>query len=178
MGQKAQKKSEQTNYNRQKAFIMQALAQLSPENIAQLQRMFLPQIMANQAASGQTAMHALQRIQANKGIAQSPISASQQLGLAANQGNFAQQQAFQQAFGLAQQRAGAWSGQPSQTQPNMNMTNAFMQAAQQGTLAAALQGKGRTPTPYDTSGPSWTRPGNAPEPTWGLPPQYEPPLFG
>jgi len=179
MGNKAQKNSEQTNYDHQKAFIYQMLQQLSPENIASLQRMFLPHIMAQQAGIAQTSLHQLQRVQAHKGIAQSPIAASQQLGLTSSLANSAQQQAFQQAFGLAGQRAGAWAGQPFQTQPNYNMANGVNNAISQGLLAYALSGKQQknTQLPYNTSGLSWTVPGNTPPPAWGLPPQYEPPLI-
>jgi len=178
MGQKAQNKSEQTNYDRQKNFIYQALQQMSPENIAQLMKMFLPKIMAAQSGMAQTSLHQLQRVQANKGIAQSPISASQQLGLTSSMSNQAQQQAFMQAMGLAQQRAGAWSGQPAQTQPNYNMTNAWQTGMQQAILAAALQNRNKSQqVPYDMGGAPWTKPGWKPEPIWGLPPEYEPKLF-
>lgn len=167
LGGRSQRKAEDKNYERQKAFIYNALAQLSPENIAQLQRMFLPYIMAQQSAIGQTAMHGLARSQAQRGLAQSPISGTQQLGLKASLANNAQQQAFQQAFGLAGQRAGVWTGQmPAQVQPNYHMANAIQQAIQQGTLAAALAQRGggqQPPQPYPAM------PGGN---TWGLPPTY------
>lgn len=169
MGGRSQRKAEQSNYDHQKAFIYNALAQLSPENIAQLQRMFLPYIMAQQSAIGQTAMHGLARSQAQRGLAQSPISASQQLGLKASLANSAQQQAFQQAFGLAGQRANVWMQQPSQAAPNYHMANAIPQAVQLGLLTAALAGKNgqqQAPQQYTNNwNDNWGL-------TPGLPPSY------
>lgn len=179
MGGRAQSKAQQSNYDHQKAFIYQALQQLSPENISQLMQAFLPHIMAAQAPIAQTALHTLQRTQAQKGIAGSRISGSQQLGLQSSLANQAQQQAFQQAFGLAGQRAGVWGQQPSQAAPNYNLTNGLQQGFQQAILAAALQGHGQKQqaTPYDASGAPWTRPGWNPEPVWGLPSSYEPRMY-
>lgn len=135
-----------------------------------LSRTFLPMIQSGQAMGNQTALRQLQRIQAHKGIAGSPISKSQTLGFLGAQNNNALQQAFQQAFGLAGQRAGIWSGSSvPQTQPNYNMSNALLQATQQGLLAAALGKGGNQPNgPYT--------PAQSPQlwqnPTWGLPPTY------
>lgn len=177
-GHKAQKKSEQTNWDRQKALILQALNQLSPENIASLQKLFLPYIQQQMNASGQGSIAALKRSQAGRGLLGSGFGLSQEAGLRGMMGSQAVTQAFQNAMGLAGQRANAWLGQGTpQVQPNMNMANAFQNAISSGFLGASLYGKGGGKTPYNTSGAPWTMPGWQPTPTWGLPPNQEPSLF-
>lgn len=162
-GHKSQKKSEQTNWDRQKALILQALNQLSPENIAQLQRLFLPHIQQQMNASGQGSIAALKRSQAGRGLLGSGFGLSQEAGLRGMMGSQAVTQAFQNAMGLAGQRASAWLGQPLQTtQPNYNMANAFQQAAQQGLLAGALAQGGKQQSPFNNSGAGWGLPPN----TW------------
>lgn len=173
MGNKAQKKSEQSNWDHQKALIYNALAQLTPENIQQLTQVFLPHIQSAQAMQAQTALHGLMRNQARSGLAGSRIGASQILGLQANQGNNALQQAFAQAMGLAGQRASVWTGQPlQQNPPNYNLANAFQQGSQQALLAYALSGKGgnQTPTPSALGTYNWGLPPGTP-PTYGYNPQ-------
>lgn len=141
MGKKAQSKSEAKNYERQRQFIMNALRELSPQNIQALSQMFLPQLQAQAFAGGQTAIAGLKRSQARRGLGGSNIALTQEAGLRANLLNNVLAQAFQGGVGLAGQRAGLWSQTPSQTAPNYNMANAFAQAAQQGLLAYALQNK-------------------------------------
>lgn len=114
-----------------------------------LSRLFLPQLQAQGFSAGQTAIAGLKRSQANRGLGGSRIALTQEAGLRSNLANDALSRAFQGGLGLAGQRAGVWSQTPSQTQPNMNMSNAFMQAIQQGLLAHALTGKqGQSANPY------------------------------
>jgi hypothetical protein len=118
--------------------------------------------MAGQSGMTQTALHTLARSQAQKGLI-GGIAGSQQLGLSASMGNSALQQAFQQAMGLAGQRASVWAQQPFATQPNYNMTQGFQSAINGGLLGYALAkgGNRSQPSPYG-SGPTPSGP-------WGLP---------
>lgn len=99
--------------------------------------------MNAQNAAGQSAVAGLKRSQAMRGLGGSNIALTQEAGLRGQLATGANTAAFQQAMGLAGQRAGMWGGQsPAAVQPNMNMTNAFMAAVQQGLLANALAGNG------------------------------------
>lgn len=168
LGGKAQSKSQQSNYDRQKNFIYQALGQLSPDNISALTQSFLPQIHAAQFGVGQTAMHQLARSQSISGRFQSPGAATQRLGLSAYLGNSAQQQAFQQAMGLAGQRASVWAQQPFATTPNYNMAQGFQNAVSSGLLGYSLSQKPQS-NPMTSFGGGPTTGGG-----YGLPTQYNP----
>lgn len=143
---------------------------MSPAQIQQFTRMFLPMIQSSQSMQNQTALGQLQRIQAHKGIANSPIARSQTLGFLGAQGNNALQQAFNQAFQMAGNRAGIWQGaQPPQVQPNLHMAQGIQQGISQGLLAYALSGKNKeqaVPSPFSTGA------------SWGLPPTYNHGVLG
>lgn len=139
LASRAQAKSDSRNIDAMKDRIKLALQQLSPEQIQILVRQFLPQIAAINNPLQQTALQGLQTSQARQGLAGTPFASTAEAGLRGQFANNLSTQAFQQAIGMAGQRAGAVTGAPFvQTQPNMGLANAFSDTANQTLLAYAL----------------------------------------
>lgn len=147
---RATKKANQSNIDAMKDRIKQALQQLSPEQIQELMRQFLPQIAAVNNPLQQTALQGLATSQARQGLAGTPYGLTAEAGLRGQFANNMSTQAFQQAMGLAGQRASAVTGAPFvQTQPNLGLANAFSNTADQTLLAYALSRRNQPPvTPY------------------------------
>ena len=93
-----------------KAAVRAALEQLSPEAIAQLTQVFLPQIMSRISPQLQSQVQGLSANLGQRGLQESGVGANAEAGLRAAAINNASQQAFQNAFGLAGQRAGVHFG--------------------------------------------------------------------
>lgn len=131
---------------------------MSPENIAQLSRSFLPQIAAMGFGQNAGNINALRTSQANRGLYNSPIGLTTEAGYRANTANNWLAQAFQQGAGLAQNRASAYSSQPFQSvQPNYWMGNALGSVVNTGISAAALAQQPKmtyAPNPYSVGGSS------------------------
>src|SRR5262245_39913554 len=142
--------------------------------------MFLPYIQNANNGVNQNALAGLLKSQYQRGLQGWGGSLSQEAGLRGLLGNQSVQQAFQQAMGLAGQRASVWSGTPPMTQPNYNLANGIGNAANLGLTAYGIYKNNQQPrytANYDTSGSPGTVPGSTPPPTWGLPSNEEPPLY-
>src|SRR6267142_5700289 len=106
MGGKSQNKSERRNLQWAEAWKRYGLNELTPENINKLYQQFLPYIKNANNAGNQNALGALMKSQYSRGLQGWGGSLSQEAGLRGMQGNSAVTQAFQNAMGLASQRAG------------------------------------------------------------------------
>lgn len=100
--------------------------------------MFLPYIQNAQNPLQQNALAGLLKSQYQRGLQGWGGSLSQEAGLRGMMGNQAVQQAFQNAMGLAGQRASVWSGTPPMTQPNYNLASGFQNAANLGLTAYGI----------------------------------------
>ena len=118
---------------------------MTPENINKLYGQFLPYIQAAQNPMQQNALAGLMKSQYSRGLQGWGGSLSQEAGLRGMMGNNAVQQAFQQAMGLAQSRASVWNGTPFQTQPNYNMGNGIMNAANLGLTSYGIYKNSQQP---------------------------------
>jgi len=94
----------------------------------------------------QNALSGLLKSQYSRGLQGWGGSLSQEAGLRGMLGNQSVQQAFQQAMGLAGQRANIWSGgSPPLTQPNYNMANALTRAADIGLTSYGIYKNSQPP---------------------------------
>src|SRR3990172_4267967 len=144
LGQRAQSKSEAANRELVRERIQQALAQLSPEQIQALTRFFLPQQMQMAAPQMQTATQAFRQQAARAGTLGTPYAQTAELGFRGQMINRNVTQAFQNAMGLAGQRAGAITGTPLPFgQPNTALANSLGTAIDRGFLINALGGGNR-----------------------------------
>ena len=89
-----------------KKSLARALKELSPENIAQLAQIFLPEILAAGNPQFQSQNQALLGSQFSRGLGESEFGLTQEAGLRASQINNALLQSFGQGQALAGQRAG------------------------------------------------------------------------
>jgi len=116
LDQQAQKDANQANQRAADARIAQALAALSPEEIARLTQQFIPEIAAITNPQFQAQQQALQTAGARAGFtgnqADTNLQQTLQAGLRGQQINANSQLAFQQALGLGGQRASAITGVP------------------------------------------------------------------
>jgi hypothetical protein len=139
-------KANQANRNAIEQHIRQALAQLDPAAIQQLTQTFLPQIMAQQSPMMQSQVQQLNQSNYARGLGTSPIAGMQEAALRAGGVNAASTQAFQQAMGLAGQRASAITGSPIyQQQPNLAYGTALSDTVNQTLLARYFQQGQRQP---------------------------------
>jgi hypothetical protein len=147
LDQRAAEKQNEANQRQREQQIAQALAQLSPEQIAQLTQEFLPEIAAITAPQAQAAQHNLNQRAAGAGLQGSPFTQTASAGLQGQVINQNAALAFQQAMGLAGQRAGAITGTPLISSVNTgsfgpSIQNSFNQFLQQQEILRQQQSAG------------------------------------
>lgn len=146
---RATSKANEANQQAAKERIMQALAELNPQQIAALARAFMPEVMQTAGPLMQTNLQGLAVSQARQGLAGTPYGLTAEAGLRGYMANQASSEAFRMATALANQRASAITGIPiPQQQAQTGLANAFGQTANQGLLAYALSRRQPSGTPF------------------------------
>jgi len=144
------RKDARNSRSRMTQLMKEALAAMSPEAIADLQKQFLPQIMAAGNPIFQSQIEGLRSTQGERGLLESGFGLAQEQGLRGQQANAAVQQSFEQAIsqgrananviqGFAPLQAGLQGQGPNFTQNLQGISNAF---APGGGLAAAIGAAG------------------------------------
>lgn len=113
----------------------------------------------------QNALSGLLKSQYSRGLQGWGGSLSQEAGLRGMLGNQAVTQAFQNAMGLAGQRANIWAGgSPPLSQPNYNLAQGISRGADVGLTAYGIYKNSQKPQSTQTGGDNGGYNNN-----WGLP---------
>ena len=140
------RKGAKAGRNRITALMREALAAMNPQAIADLQKQFLPNILAAGNPIFQQQVQDLRSSQGQRGLLESGFGLAQEQGLRGQQANAAVEQSFSQAIeqgranantiaGFGGLQAGLQGNGPNFTQNLQGLSNAF---APGGGLAAAI----------------------------------------